>query len=331
VKRRDVITLLGGAAAAAWPLAARAQSDSRVRRIGVLMDGVTTDPIRQARVRAFTEQLRKLGWIEGENVHTEFRWDGGQPALTRTYAAELVRLAPNVILSVGTPNLAALQRLSPATPIVFVEVSDPEAQGFVMNIAHPGANITGFAYYEFTIGGKWLDLLKQMVPAIARVVVMYNPETAPQSHFFISSIESAALILGVDVTAVPVRSVAEIEPAIARLAQQPNSGLIHPPDTFLSTHRKVFVQAAARYHVPSIDPDAASVSEGGLMSYHAEVDDSFRQAGVYVDRILKGTKPGDLPVQVPTKFTLSINLKTARDLGIEVPLSLLLIADEQIE
>jgi putative ABC transport system substrate-binding protein len=295
------------------------------------MDGAASDPIRQARVKAFAEQVRKLGWIEGRNLRIEYRWDNGEAALTRAYAAELVALAPDVILSAGTENLTALQRLSPTTPIVFIVVSDPLAQGFVMNMAHPGANITGFANLEFTIGGKWLGLLRQMIPGITHVSVMFNPDTAPQSKFFMSSIESAARTLSVKAAAAPVQTAAEIEPAFEHIAQQENGGLIVLPDTFMNAHRKELVQTATRYRVPMINADAGSVGEGGLMSYHAEIVDQFRQAGVYVDRILRGTKPGDLPVQAPTKFTLSINLKTARALGIEVPLSLLLIADEQVE
>ena len=330
IRRREFITLLGGAAVAG-PVGARAQQPNQIRRIGVLMDGVATDPIREARVKAFTEQLRKLGWMEGRNVQIEYRWDNGDAALNRTYAVELVALAPDVILSGGTQNLTALQRLSPAMPIVFIEVSDPLAQGFVTNMAHPGANITGFALYELTIGGKWLDLLKQMVPATDHVAVMFNPETSPQSKFFMRSIESAASTLGMSVGTRPVHSVAEIESAIADLAQKPNGGLVITTDGFMAVHRKLLAETATRYRVPVINGNVGSVAEGSLMSYYAEINDQFRQAGVYVDRILKGTRPGDLPVQAPTKFTLSINLKTARDLGIEVPLSLLLIADEQVE
>jgi putative ABC transport system substrate-binding protein len=326
ITRRQLTAGLCGAAA--WPFPADAQES---RRIGFLGDSVATDPIRQARVKAFAEQLRKLGWIEGRNLRIEYRWDNGEPALSRAYAVELVALAPDVIVSAGTENLTALKRLSPTTPIVFIVVSDPLVQGFVMNMAHPGANITGFANLEFTIGGKWLDLLRQMVPRITHVSVMFNTDTAPQSKFFMSSIESAARTFGVKVAVAPVQAVAEIEPAVTHIAQQETGGLIVPPDTFINAHRKVVVQAAMRYRVPMINADAGSVGEGGLMSYHAEIVDQFRQAGVYVDRILRGTRPGDLPVQAPTKFTLSINLKTARALGIEVPLSLLLIADEQFE
>jgi putative ABC transport system substrate-binding protein len=327
IRRREFITLLGGAAT--WPLLARAQEP---RRIGVFMNGAPNNPGYPAYVRAFTEQLRKLGWIEGKNLHTEYRWTAGDAALIRAYAAELVALAPDVILAAGTQNLTALQHLSPAAPIIFTSVSDPLEQGFVLNLAHPGANITGFTIYEFTMGGKWLDLLKQMVPAIDHVAIMFNPETAPQYKFFMNSIESAAKTLGVSVVGTPVRNVAEIEPTVARIAQQPNGGLVALNDSFMTVHYKVLSQAAARYRVPAINSNPDSVRKGSvLMSYSAEWTDQWRQAGIYADRILKGTKAGDLPVQAPTKFRLTINLKTARELGIEVPLSILLIADQQVE
>jgi putative ABC transport system substrate-binding protein len=328
MKRRDFITLLGGAAAA-WPLAARAQQP---RVIGMLINSAADSLVSQSRVKTFTEQLRKLGWVDGKNLRIEYRWDPGNPTLTRAYAAELVSLAPDVILSVGTGHLTALLRLGPATPIVFTVVSDPLVQGFVTNTARPGANITGFANLEFTIGGKWLDLLKQIAPGIDHVAVMFNPETAPQTRFFMSSIESAGRTLGgVRVAATPIESAAGIESVVAHLAEQPNGGLIIPPDSFADAHRAVLVATASRYRVPAIAARPDFVGAGGVMSYVADLNEQFRQAAVYVDRILKGTKPGDLPVQAPAKFSLSINLKTARDLGIEIPLSLLLIADEQIE
>jgi putative tryptophan/tyrosine transport system substrate-binding protein len=327
MKRREFITLLSGAAAA-WPLEARAQEP---RRVGVLMNGVAADPVLQSYLRAFTEQLSKLGWIEGKNLHLDYRWSAGDAALTRAYAAEMISLAPSVILSMGTSNLTALQRLSPAAPIVFIQVADPVAQGFVTNIAHPGANVTGFTDYEVTFGGRWLDLLKEMVPAITRVAVMFNPDTDPQVKFWMSSIESAGASLGVRVAAELLHDAVEIEPAVARFAQQPNGGLVLPGGAFIVAHRRIFADAAARYRVPAIYANLGSVIEGGLMEYTSEVTDEYRQAGVYVDRILKGTKAGDLPVQAPTRFRLNINLKAARELGIEVPLSILLSADEQIE
>jgi putative tryptophan/tyrosine transport system substrate-binding protein len=326
MRRREFITLLGGAAA--WPLAARAQQP---KRVGVLMNGVATNPVAQAYKTAWAQQLRKLGWIDGQNLHIEYRWNEGNATLARSYAAELVALAPDVILSSSTANLIALQRLSPTTPIVFVQVSDPVTQGFILSMPRPGGNITGFAAYEFTIGAKWLDLLKQLVPAIDRVGVMSNPQTAPQSKFFMSSIEAAAPTFGVKVVAAPVESVSDIETAFANLSRQPNSGMVFPTDSFTGVHRKLIFDLATRHRLPAIYANVAHVREGGLMGYAIDYVEQFRQAAIYVDRIFKGTKAGDLPVQTPTKYSLAINLKAARALDIELPLSLLLIADEQIE
>ncbi len=327
MRRREFITLVGGAAAT-WPLAARAQ---RPRRIGVLMNDVATDAAAKAFVTAFAQQLRRLGWIESENLHIEYRWNSGDAALAQRYAAELVALAPDVILSASTNNLTALQRLSPITPIVFVQVSDPVAQGFVLSMAHPGGNITGFAPFEFTMGGKWIDLLKQLIPTLTRVAVIFNPQTSPQSKFFMTAIESAAPRFGVNVAAALVQSIADIEPTIENFARQPNGGLLLPTDAFTVVHRKLIVEAAARHRVPAIYSNILFVRDGGLISYSPNIGDQFRQAAVYVDRILKGAKAGDLPVQTPTKFNLIINLKTARALGLEGPMSILLTADEQIE
>jgi putative ABC transport system substrate-binding protein len=327
LNRRDFIALLGGAAAG-WPLAARAQ---QVRRLGVLINRIESDPLEQGLVSAFEQELHKLGWSEGQNLHTEYRWNAGDPALARSHAAELIGLRPDVILSQSTVSLAALQRLSPTAPIVFVQVSDPVTQGFVVNMASPGGNITGFASYEFSIGGKWLDLLKQLVPTIRRVAVVFSPET-PQTKFFLPSIEAAAPKLDVSVTTLPVQRIEDIEPAIAEFSRQPNGGLILPTDGFTSVHHKHIIEVVARYRVPAISNAALPfVQDGGLMSYGPDDKEQFRQAAVYVDRILKGAKAGDLPVQTATKFSLAINLNTARALGIEIPLSILLTADEQIE
>jgi putative ABC transport system substrate-binding protein len=331
MRRRQFITLLGGAAA--WPLAAHAQQASGMRRVGVLMTGVETDVAGQTYVAAFVQGLRDLGCIEGQNLRIVYRWNGGSAELARMHAAELVALAPDVILSASTTNLTALQRLSPTTPIVFTQVSDPVAQGFVLNLAHPGGNITGFSAYEFTIGGKWLDLLKQIAPATARVSLVFNPQTSPQSKFFLSSVEAAAPTFGVSVVAAPVHGVAQIEPAIQNFSRQPNGGLIFPTDSFTAVHRKLIVQVAAKYRVPAIYASVDFVRDGGLMRYGMDIEypDQFRQAASYVDRILKGAKAGDLPVQTTTKYSLVINLKAAKALGIELPMSLMLSANEVIE
>jgi putative ABC transport system substrate-binding protein len=329
IRRREVITLLGTTTMmAAWPLAARGQQP---RRVAVLMNGARTDTGRQELLSAFEQQLRKLGWTEGQNLRTEYRWNNGDAALARTYAAELIAFGPDVILSSSTTNLITLQRLSPTAPIVFVQVSDPVAQGFVLNIARPGGNITGFALFEFTIGGKWVDLLKQLVPTLKRVAVMFNPETSPQSQFFMESIETAGPKLGVGVTAMPVRDALEIDPAIARLSEGGTDSLIVPTGSFIAGNRNRIIEAAARHRVPAIYWDASFVQDGGLISYGAEFREQFRQAAVYVDRILKGEKPADLPVQNPTKYELAVNLRTAKALALTVPANLLALADEVIE
>jgi putative ABC transport system substrate-binding protein len=326
IRRREFISLLG--CAAAWPISVRAQQP---RRIGVLNNEVATDGTVRRYMAIFVEQLRKLGWIDGQNLHIEYRWNEGDAALARTYAAELVGLNLDVILSASTTNLLTLQRLSPKSPIVFIQVSDPVEQGFILNMAHPGGNITGFSSNEFTVGGKWLDLLKQLMPATTHVAVIFNPQTSPQSKFFMKSIETAAPGFGIAVATVPVQSVADIDPIIEKASRQPNGGLIFPTDAFTVVNRKPIVDAAARHRVPAIYASTPFVRDGGLLRYGPEYEDQYRQAAIYVDRILKGTSAGDLPVQTPTKYSLVINLKAARDLGIEVPLSLLLVADEQIE
>jgi putative ABC transport system substrate-binding protein len=324
MRRRELITLLGGAVA--WPRAAQAQQP---KRVGVLMNSARDDAA--SNISTFTQQLRKLGWIEGQNLHIDYRSGESDEARVRAYAAELVALSPDVILAASTTSLIALQRLSPTAAIVFIQVSDPVTQGFVLSMARPGGNITGFANNEFSVGGKWVDLLKQMVPGLTHMAALFNPETAPQAKFFMGSIEAAAPAFVVKIAAIPLESAADIEPSIARFAQQPNGGLIFPTASFPIAHRKKIVDVAARYRVPAIYASPSIVQDGGLMWYGPENADQYRQAGVYVDRILRGTRAGDLPVQTPTKFRLGINLKAARDLGIEVPLSLLLIADEQIE
>jgi putative ABC transport system substrate-binding protein len=330
MKRRDFITLLG-AAAAAWPLVARGQQSGPSRRLGMLINYAEADPEYKAWVATFFQGLRSLGWIEGQNLRIDVRRSVGDPESARASATELLRLAPDVIFSSGTANLAALVRQAPIVPIVFVQVSDPVAQGFVSNLAHPEGNITGLSAYEFSIGGKWADLLKQMVPSLARVTLVFNPDTAPQSRFFLSAAEAVAPALGVEVTAAPVHDASEIERAIENISRQTNNGLIVPTDNFLIAHRKLIVDTAARYRVPAIYPDRAWVEAGGLMSYGIEYEAIFRQAAVYVDRLFKGAKPGNLPVQGPSKFSFVINVGRAKALGIEVPMSLLLNADDYIE
>jgi putative tryptophan/tyrosine transport system substrate-binding protein len=331
MRRRDFITLLGGAAAA-WPLAARAQQGERVRRIGVMMSTEDTDVEYKALLAAFVQGLRSHGWIDGQNLHVDVRWTGGGGGGREQAAAtELLQLSPDVIFALTTPNLAALLRQAPVMPIVFVQVSDPAVQGFVSNVAHPGGNITGFSAYEFSIGGKWIDVLQHVVPGIARVTVVFNPDTSPQSKFLLDSIEAAAQSLHVEAAGVPIQDVAGLERAIQSVSGRPNSGLIIPTDGYLQAHRQLVIELAARHRVPAIYNSRLFTDIGGLMSYGIEYESVFRQAAVYVDRILKGTKAGDLPVQAPTKFSFVINLKTAKALGIEVPTTVLLSADDYIE
>jgi putative tryptophan/tyrosine transport system substrate-binding protein len=326
--RRQFITLLGGAAAA-WPLAAGAQQQ---KGLGVLMNRAATES-RQAQLTSFMQGMRKLGWIEGQNLQTEVRWSAYDPSLIQAYATDLVGLfKPDVLLSQSSVNLVALQRATRTIPIVFLGVADPVEQGFVPSMANPGGNITGFSNPQFSIGGKWADLIKQMVPSITRVSYFYNPETEPQSRLWVRALEAAAPSLGVDVMAAPVHSTVELETTLARMAREPNIGLIFA-GSFLSLRAKLIVETVARYRLPAIygGTDEVFVAEGGLMHYYSDSSEPFRLAPFYVDRILKGAKAGDLPVHLPTKFKLTINRKTASALGLEVPLGLLLAADEIIE
>ena len=329
LRRRKFITLIGGAAA--WPLAARAQQLGPMRRIGALMPTREGDPIIQTRVAAFRQALVEFGWSEGRSVSIEWRWTGGDIERVREYAAELVRLAPDVVLSAGTPNLAALKQATISIPVVFVVVNDPVAQGFIASMAHPGGNITGFSFLEYSMVGKSLNMLKEIAPAIDRVAITFNPETYPYYQIHLRSFEAVAIRLGLELPAVPVRSPAEIDDAIAKLGQRPGGGLLVTPDPFLVVHRGAAIRAAAQHRVPASYSWRQHVQEGGLMSYGADTVDIFRRSAGYVDRILKGAKPADLPAQAPVKYELAINLRTAKALGLDVPPTLLATADEAIE
>ena len=329
MKRREFISLI--AAAATCPLGAHAQQPGPLRKVGMLMNFSENDPESKLLIAAFMQRLRGLGWIEGHNLRVDMGWSNGDPVRSRALATELIRLAPDVILSSSTANLTALLRQAPTMPVVFVQVSDPVAQGFVSNLAHPEGNITGISSYEFSVGGKWADLLKHMVPGLSHISLIFNPDTAPQSKFFVNSVEQAAPTLDVDVMAAPVHELADFERVMEKVARQPNSGLVFPTDSFATVHRNLVVEAAARHRLPAIFYDRVFVEAGGLMSYGVEYEVIFRQAAAYVDRILKGAKPADLPVQGPSKFSLVINVKTAKALGIDVPMSLLLNADDYIE
>jgi putative tryptophan/tyrosine transport system substrate-binding protein len=330
VKRREFISLLGGAVAA-WPLAARAQQS--MRRVGVLMNGAATEAGPQSYLAAFIQAFRQLGWIESQTVRIEVRWNAGDAALAKIYAAQLIGLQPDVLLVPSTTNLTVIREATSTIPVVFLQVSDPVAQGFVASMTKPGGNLTGFSAYEFSIGGRWLDLLKQSVPGLAQAAVMFNPDTSPQSKFFVRSVEAAGSSLGVQVTAAPVRATVDIEPAIENFARQPHGGLILTTDSFTRLRQKLIADLASRHRLPAISGAADFAKDGGLMNYGvtAFLVDDFRQAASYVDRILRGTKPSDLPVQAPTKYSLVINLKTSKAIGLSMPLPLLGLADEVIE
>jgi putative tryptophan/tyrosine transport system substrate-binding protein len=327
VNRRDFITLLGGAAA--WPLAARAQQGDRVRRIGVLMNLASDDPERQTRVTAFVQGLQQSGWSVGHNMRIDYRWGAGDAERFRKHAAELVALAPDVILVSGAAAVA-LQQITRTVPIVFANVSDPVALGLVENLARPGGNATGFAPAEFGISGKWLELLKEMAPRVRRVGILRDP-TLPIGIGQFGTIQGMAPSFGVEVKPIDVRDPGEIERAVSIFAREPNGGLIMTGSPAGAVHRKLVISLAARHRLPAVYGYRYFVMDGGLTSYGPDTIDQFRRAAGYVDRILNGEKPSDLPVQAPTKYELVINLKTAKALGLDIPPTLLATADEVIE
>jgi putative ABC transport system substrate-binding protein len=328
MKRRRFIRLLGGAAA--WPLAARAQQGDRVRRIGVLQADDENDPEGKRRYSAFTQALADLGWADGRNVRMDLRWGGGDINRIRALAQELAGLQPDIILTHGTPATAAVQRETRTIPIVFANLADPVASSIVARLNQSGGNITGFALFPPTLPGKWLELLSEIAPGLKRAAIMFNPDTAPVSAFM-PSLETAAQSLKVVLTTAPVHSDAETETAIVALGHEPGGGLVVMPDIFTVAHRAPIILAAARHNVPAVYDLSAYARDGGLLSYGPDLVDNWRRAASYVDRILRGEKPGDLPVQFPTKFEMVINLKTAKTLGLTVPPSLLARADEVIE
>jgi putative ABC transport system substrate-binding protein len=330
IGRRKFIALLGGAAAAR-PLAARAQQPERMRRVGVLIQFPESDPGGQARIAAFREELQKLGWSIGGNLRIDYRWAVSNEEQARSAAAELLELTPDVISANSTVHLRAVQLATRTVPIVFTTIIEPVGQGFVASLAHPGGNTTGFSYLEVSIGGKWMNLLKEIAPRIARVACMFNPQRGPYSVGISHFAQEAAQSLGVQYVAASVFEPAQIEPVVATLAREPNGGLIVSPDAFTVTHRQQIITLAARYQLPTIYSERMFAVDGGLVSYGADYVDQFRQAASYVDRILRGAKPADLPVQQPSKFYLAVNLKTAKSLGLNVPETLLARADEVIE
>jgi putative ABC transport system substrate-binding protein len=329
LRRRDFIALLG--TAAAWPLPLLALPAGRVRRIGVLMTSSEGDPEGQARMTALRQGLAELGWKEGGNLRIEWRWSGGDLGRIRGYASELVGLSPDLIVANGSAILLALQQATRTIPIVFAVVNDPVGQGFIASLARPGGNITGFTFLEYSMVAKALDMLKQVAPGVTRLAVMFNPQTYPFYDLFLPSFQNDARRFSVEVTRAAVVSDAEIENSIAGLAAKPGGGLLVPPDTYTLVHRATILKAAAQHRIPAMHSYRQSVREGGLIAYGADTTDIFRRAASYVDRVLKGARTADLPAQAPTKFELTVNLKTAAALGLTFPANLLALADEVIE
>jgi len=329
MRRRQFIALLGGAVM--WPLAVRAQQSARMRLIGVLMGYAENDRTAQSELAAFWAALAKLGWAEGKNLRIELRWSAGDADRIRALAKELVDLRPDAILGQTTPVTGALARETRSIPIVFVAVSDPIASGFAASLAHPGGNVTGFAENESAMGGKWVELLKEIAPRTVRMALLFNPGTPPPLKVYMPSIQAAASSFAIQAIAAPVHASDEIEGIIATQARDPGGGLIVMPNAFNVVNRELIIALAARYGVPAIYFNRFFTDSGGLISYGADRPEQARQAAGYIDRILKGAKPADLPIQQPTKFEFVINAKTAKELGLDVPLHLQRSADEVIE
>jgi putative ABC transport system substrate-binding protein len=326
--RRDFITLLGGAAA--WPLAAGAQQQSRMRPIGVLMSTAADSPVGQARMAAFLQGLQQWGWTVGRNVRIDIRWSAGDADRVRRYAVELVALAPDVIVTSGASYVAALQQATRTVPIVFAFATDPVGGGLVASLARPGGNVTGFTLFEYGSSAKWLELLKQIAPRLMRVAVIRDP-SLPTGTGQLGAIQSAAPSFGVELSPVDVRNVVELERAVTAFAHGSNGALIVQASPSATVHREVIIALAARHKLPTVYYERSFVAAGGLISYGPDLLDQYRSVARYVDRILKGEKPADLPVQAPTRYELVINLKTAKALGLEVPATVLARADEVIE
>ena len=330
MRRRDLIVMLGGTAVA-LPLAVRAQQAQKIPRIGVLLFGAADNAIGAQYLAAFKEGLRDLGREDGVSVAIDVRWAGSDPDGLRRGAAALVALAPDVIYMLGSPAVMAARALTRTTPIVFANVSDPVGQGLVESLAHPGGNVTGFTNYESAMSGKWLALLKEIAPKVEHVALMFDPQVAPQSTLFLGSIAAAAPVVGVTTEAMPVHDGPEIGSAIARVSENLDYGLLVLPDAFTGQHPQEIIDAANRHRLPAIYPFSIFAGFGGLIAYGIDISDTIRRAAGYVDRILNGAKPSELPVQEPTKFTLALNLKTAKSLGVNIPPTLLALADEVIE
>jgi putative ABC transport system substrate-binding protein len=328
MRRREFIVGLGSAAA--WPLKARSQQADRMRRIGVLMSLDEKDPLANPRIFAFMQVLADLGWTDGRNVRMDVLWAGDDTNRIRMLAQQLVGLQPDIVLADSTAATIALQRETRTIPIVFANVADAVASSIVARLDRPSGNITGFAIFEPTLGGKWLELLSEFAPGLKRASIMFNPDTSPAAAYM-PSIDTAARSLKVVASTAPVRSDGEIETAVSALGREPGGGLVIMPDLFMVAHRAPIISAAAQNNVPAVYPQSAFARDGGLLSYGPDRVDTFRRAATYVDRILRGEKPTELPVQFPTKFEMAVNLKTAKALGLTVPQSILLRADEVIE
>ena len=329
MRRRDFVTLLGGAAA--WPLAARAQQPTGVRRIAFLHPYAEGDPEVLTRVIAFREGLEALGWTENRNIRIEHRYSGGDLGRIRAYATELVRSAPDLIVGSGTPITAALKQATSTIPIVFNVVNDPVGQGFVASLSRPGGNITGFTFIDFPLIGKWLEMIKEIAPSVRRVTLMFNPDTMPFYPAFLRELGAAPQTLAVELSASPVHDEAEVGAAMTEFTREPGGGLIAAPDAFINNHRRAIIALTEQHRLPAIYGFREFVREGALISYGPDTADIVRRSAAYVDDILKGDKPANLPVQAPTKYELVINLNTAKALGLDVPLQLQQLADEVIE
>ena len=328
MKRRDFITLVSSAAT--WPLAARAQQPERMRHVSVLM-GYAESDATQLWTKAFSESLQELGWIIGRNMQLDFHWPGPSQDRLRADAAEMVRLNPDVFIAVTTPAVVALQHETRSIPIVFVNVADPVGQGIIASFANPGGNTTGFGAFEFSIGGKWVEVIKEIAPSLTQIGVIFNPETAPYYRSILPSVETASRELGVKHIVIPIHDSNRIVSSLEQLAKESNTGVIVIPAALLTSAREVIIATTARLRLPTVYPYSHFAENGGLISYGFDIRDMFRRAAAYVDRILRGAKPADLPAQQPTKFELVVNLKTAKALGLTVPPSLLTRADEVIE
>ena len=330
MRRRELLKLVGGSAVA-WPLVARAQQPERMRRIGVLMGYAESDRQGQANVAAFRMGLQKLGWTEGRNVAIEYRWAAAEADLVQQFAKELVALQPDLILTQNTPITAAVLQQTRTIPIIFANVSDPVGSGFVAGLPRPGGNVTGLIDIDASMAGKWLGLLKEVAPRVARVAFLFNPATAPFAEYYVTPLKAAAASFAVEAIAAPVRDTSELESVVAGHAREPDGGLIVMPEAFMNIHRAEVTSLAAHYRLPAVYPRRFFAEVGGLLSYGNDQSDNFRRAATYADRILHGAKPNELPVEQPTKFELVINLKTAKALGLTVPVHLQQIADEVIE